>query len=355
MEATVPDRSSLAEKVTKYSNSQVLVTSVLALLAVGLLLVLIQWMSAVLAPIILAVYLLALVLPLFNFFRRRGAGKGIGLLIVVAVLVLGGFALGLFALYSLHALQTDLALYSEGIRDQLSGLELPAPVDADLAVATLGALIVAGIAIAGTFLTSVLIVAFFLLESKRFSGLLRNQLAHRPFLGMMPQLLQTSVRYFGIRTRLNLLTGAGIGILLFFLGIDDALLWAIWVFVLSYVPWIGLVVAGVPPFLLALAEFGVGRALLVVLIFAAVNITIENVVEPSYTGKMLKLSPTVVFLSFFFWAWLLGPVGAILSMPITVMLMLVFSRYENTRWIAAVIGRQTDEQAPAADAVSETA
>jgi len=337
---------------SKLGGSEVLVTSSLAALGVGLLLFLVHWLAPVLTPIMLSVYLLALVLPLFDFFRKRGASKGLGLLIVVAVLVVSGLALGLFAWFSLNDLHSGLAAYSDRIRAQLSAIALPMPIDSvsvdvDWVPAVLGGLIAAGISAVGGFLTSVLIVTFFLLESKRFGELLHNQLAGRPFLGMIPQLLQTSVRYFGIRTRLNLATAAGIGVLLFLLGIDYSLLWAVWVFFLSYVPWIGLVIAGTPPVLLALAEFGVGRAVLVVIAIAVVNVTIENVVEPSYTGKILELSPTVVFLSFFFWAWLLGPVGALLSMPITVLLMLVFGRYESTRWIAEVIGRRSDGRDPA--------
>ena len=96
----------------------------------------------------------------------------------------------------------------------------------------------------------------------------------------------------------------------------------------------------IPPALLALAESGWLQALIVVIAITAMNLTVENVLEPGYTGKRLQLSPTVVFLSFFFWAWLLGPIGALLSMPITVLLMLVSQRDEGTRWMAQIIGRE---------------
>jgi AI-2 transport protein TqsA len=83
--------------------------------------------------------------------------------------------------------------------------------------------------------------------------------------------------------------------------------------------------------MLALAERGWAQALIVVVAITALNLAIENVLEPGYTGRRLQLSPTVVFLSFFFWARLLGPVGALLSTPITVMLLLVCQRGESTR------------------------
>jgi predicted PurR-regulated permease PerM len=77
-----------------------------------------------------------------------------------------------------------------------------------------------------------------------------------------------------------------------------------------------------------------------------INVLIENVLEPGYTGKRLSVSPTIVFLSLFFWSWLLGPVGALLSMPITVLLMLVFQNNEGTLWLAKIIGRDSADTLP---------
>ena len=89
---------------------------------------------------------------------------------------------------------------------------------------------------------------------------------------------------------------------------------------------------------LALAEHGFSRAVIVVIGVILINLAIENIIEPQLTGKTLKLSPTVVVLSFFFWAWLLGSSGALLSMPITVMIMLIMDRDEQTRWVARIMG-----------------
>jgi predicted PurR-regulated permease PerM len=192
--------------------------------------------------------------------------------------------------------------------------------------------------VAGNFFFSVVLVAFMLLERRHFARL-ADSVRDRPFLGKTPELANTAVRYFGIRTRLNLITGACITVLLLVLGVDYPLLWGLCGFLLSYIPYIGLATAMLPPALLAWAESGPLYALLVIAGITALNFIVENVLEPSYTGKQLRLSPTVVFVSFFFWVWLLGPVGAILSMPITVLLMLVFGSDEKTRWLAEAIGR----------------
>lgn len=90
----------------------------------------------------------------------------------------------------------------------------------------------------------------------------------------------------------------------------------------------------------AVAEFGLTRGILVVVGAVVLNLLVENVLEPSYTIKKLRLSPTIVFISFFIWGWLLEPVGALLSMPITVMLMLILGQHESTIWLAKIIGRE---------------
>ena len=191
-----------------------------------------------------------------------------------------------------------------------------------------------------TAVVSLVIVAFLLLELEHFKRVLASDsVQSEPFLSQVPRLARTAVKYFGIRTRLNLLTGAGVTVICLVLGIDYPLLWGLVAFVLSYVPYIGLATAMMPPALLALAEYGWLQAAIVVIAITALNLLIENIVEPAYTGKQLQLSPTIVFISFFFWAWLLGPIGALLCMPITVMLYFVFASDDATRWMAETIGR----------------
>ena len=190
------------------------------------------------------------------------------------------------------------------------------------------------------FFFSLVLVAFFLLESPRFRKLIKEDLAERPFFSQMPALMKTAVTYFGIRTRLNLITGIGFALWLVVLGVDYAALWGVLTFVLSYIPYIGLFTAMIPPTILAVAEFGLVHGILVVVGATVINLLIENVLEPSYTGKKLRLSPSVVLISFFIWGWLLGPIGALLSMPITVMLLLVLGQHESTQWLAKIIGRE---------------
>jgi predicted PurR-regulated permease PerM len=329
-----------------------IVVAMLGVVVVGLILVLINWAAPVLTPVMMAAYLAALCAPLYMWLQGRGVNQRwaiILLVVVVVVAVLGVAGLLILSVNRLteglisyqgqlggaesqvRAVLTDLGLEEGSLRNMLDGDTLTT-----ILVAILGFIA----DFAGDLLFSVVLIAFLLLESRRFVTLARTKLSDRPFFSNVPEIAQTAVTYFGVRTQLNLLTGIGITLLCFVLGVDYAVLWGVLAFIMSYIPYVGLVVAGIPPTILALGEHGFGRAAAVVVGIIIINLAAENILEPRMTGKALKLSATVVLLSFFFWGWLLGSTGALLSMPITVMIMLVASQYDQTRWVADLMGSQ---------------
>ena len=317
---------------------------------VGLLLVLISWAAPVLTPVLMAGYLAALFAPLYIWLQERGVNKRRALILLVVVLVLGNLILvGLLVLSvnrlaeGIIAYQGQLGAEESRLRGTLAALgfqegDLRNIISGDTLTSILLAMGSFIIDFAGDLLFSLVLISFFLLESDRFLRLAETRLSDRPVFGTLPEVAKTAVVYFGVRTRLNLLTGVAVGLMLLILGVDYALLWGLMAFILSYVPYIGLFTAAVPPTILALAEHGLTRALIVVAGVILINLAIENIVEPQLTGKTLKLSPTIVVLSFFFWAWLLGPTGALLSMPITVMILLIMERDERTLWVARIMG-----------------
>ncbi|RIK73569.1 hypothetical protein DCC62_17060, partial [candidate division KSB1 bacterium] len=122
------------------------------------------------------------------------------------------------------------------------------------------------------------------------------------------------------------------------LGVDFPVLWGFLAFLLNYVPNLGSIIAAVPAILLALIEFGIGRALLATAGYLAVNIILENMMEPRLMGRRLGLSALVVFLSLIFWGSLLGLIGMVLSIPLTMILKLACESSESTRWLAVMLG-----------------
>jgi AI-2 transport protein TqsA len=128
-------------------------------------------------------------------------------------------------------------------------------------------------------------------------------------------------------------------------GVDHAPLWAVGAFFLSFVPYLGLIIALIPPTILAFAESGPAAAAAIVIGGTVLNLVAENVLEPTLTGRALSLATWLVFVMFFFWVWLMGPIGALLSMPISVLIVLVLRHSERTRWIAELLAREGEQPA----------
>jgi predicted PurR-regulated permease PerM len=135
--------------------------------------------------------------------------------------------------------------------------------------------------------------------------------------------------------------GVSVGDLVLYLivGINSALLWAILSFVCTFIPYLGWWIAIIPPSLVALLQFGPSTALVTFLGYWAINGIFENFIKPHALGDRLNVSPTVTILAVLYWGWVLGPVGPLLAMPLTVMVkVLLLERDTSTQWLATVIG-----------------
>jgi predicted PurR-regulated permease PerM len=119
-------------------------------------------------------------------------------------------------------------------------------------------------------------------------------------------------------------------------------LWGLLALLLNYIPNIGSILASVPAILLALIQLGVGKAVIVLVGYLVINIIIGNVLEPKIMGRGLGLSTLVVFLSLVFWGWVFGPVGMLLSVPLTMTVKIALDSNEDTRWISTLLGSETD-------------
>ena len=150
--------------------------------------------------------------------------------------------------------------------------------------------------------------------------------------------VKTVKQYMTIKTSISLLTGGAIYLWLVMLGVDYALLWGVLAFLLNFVPNIGSIIAAVPAVLMALVQLGSWSALFTGVGFLLANTIIGNVIEPRFMGKGLGLSTLVVFLSLVLWGWILGPVGMLLSVPLTMLLKIALESSEDTRWLAILMG-----------------
>jgi predicted PurR-regulated permease PerM len=160
--------------------------------------------------------------------------------------------------------------------------------------------------------------------------------------------------YLLYKTLVSLATGLSVGIWVGLLGLDFPALWGFVAFALNYIPNIGSILAAVPAVGLALLQLGPGRALVVALGYVAINFWWGNLVEPALLGRRLQLSPLVVLVSLIFWGWVWGPIGMLLSVPLTMMLKIVLENSPGLRWLGALLAPQPPAPAPPAAAAAPT-
>jgi AI-2 transport protein TqsA len=341
----------------------------LFLAATVVILVGIHVAAPILNPIFFAVVLTLLFSPVYSWLKRRGLPTSLAL-----VVMLVGLTVLFLALF--YVLSVSIARFGERVGFYVTQLDveldkLDALLErlglskADLqevvkpsALADALSVVLSGIAGFLSDLFLILMITLFLLgEGSAMMNRLSSSLTqNNPQLAGVIVVGQYVVRQFGLRALINVITGAGVTALLLVLGVDFAVLWGVLTFFLSFVPYIGLVLAAVPAVVLALAEFGLSRALLVIAGMIVIDTLVENVLSPMMMGHGLSLSPTIVFLSFTFWIWLLGAPGAFLAIPITIFVAVMFSTFSETRWMASLMGVSSpDTGAPAPEAEVERA
>src|SRR5215212_433042 len=324
---------------------------IVALAAVVVVLVGMRLGAPILNPILFALVLALLFSPLYSWLRHRGLPTPLALLIMLVFV--GAIFLDLFFTLgvSISRFTERLGFYTSQLNGRLddldalierlgiSNFDLKDVVEPGALAEALG-VVLSGIA---GFLSDLFLILgimlFLLAEGAAMMDRLRASVPEdNPQVARLTVFGQNVVRQFGLRAIVNLVTGAGVTVLLLVLGVDFPLLWGILTFFLSFVPYIGLFIALTPAVVLALAEFGLTRAVLVIVGVIVINILAENVLSPMMMGRGLNISPTIVFLSFIFWAWLLGGPGAFLALPITLFLAVMFSTFPETRWLASLIG-----------------
>ena len=320
-------------------------------------------------PFLLAAFIATIAAtPMFWLERRRVPGW---LAISIVMVAMIGILLGVGALVaqSAGAFTQKLPFYQERLTTLYGeaiawlggyGIEL----SRELLIENFNpsqALTMAGNTLAGlggvlsnSFLI-ILTVIFILAEASSFPRKLRDVL--RDADRSMPyfnRFAENVNRYIAIKTTVSLVTGLVITAYLAALGVDFAILWGLLAFLLNFVPAIGSIIAAVPAVLLALVQLGPGYALLAAGGYAVVNVGMGNVAEPRFMGRELGLSTLVVFLSLVLWGWVLGPVGMLLSVPLTMTAKIALEANPTTEWLAHLLG-PARAAAPVAAARDETA
>lgn len=308
--------------------------------------------ASIIIPFLLAIFIAILSAPLMTWLTRHRVPQAVSLLIILIGFLLVGSLLATFVGKTITAFYQDVPLYEDKLQAlvdqsvawlQAQGIDISDNVLREYvnpgAVMTMVANVFNGIGgvLANTFLI-LFTVIFILLEASGFPAKLRkafgdNTDATKHF-ARFSKLVQ---KYLVIKTSVSVMTGATIGIALAIIGVDYAAMWALVAFLLNYIPNIGSMIAAVPAVLVALIQLGVGEALLTASVYVVANTFYGNIVEPKMMGRSLGLSTLVVFLSLVFWGWVLGPVGMLLSIPLTMVVKIALEVNGRTRWVATLL------------------
>jgi predicted PurR-regulated permease PerM len=308
--------------------------------------------EAIVIPMMLALFISIISLPPLRWLIGRGVPSAIAILFILGVVVGLGSILTLIVLSSVDTLMLRLPEYQERLANSLLNIlpqiePLGLTFERETIVEQLNpaqALDLVGRAISGlgnvltsTFLV-IFIVLFILLEQASLPTKLRQALpnSERSFVNTNGFIRQVN-RYLVIKTSVSLVTGVLIGGWLWWLGVDFAVLWGLLAFLLNFIPNIGSLLAAIPAVLLALLQLGLADATLVALGYIAANIILGTIIEPRLMGRGLGLSPLVVFLSLITWGWLFGPVGMLLSIPLTMILKIALEENPSTHWIGIML------------------
>ncbi len=187
-----------------------------------------------------------------------------------------------------------------------------------------------------------LTVIFILLEASSVGTKVKAAFGSISTLDRAKEFLSNLGRYLGIKTVVSMCTGLLAGLLTWAIGLDFPLLWGLVAFLLNYVPTIGSIIAAIPPVMLALVQLGVPEAIGTMTGFVLINIAFGNFIEPRLLGYGVGISPLIVFVGLFFWNWVFGPVGMLLSVPLTMTLKLALESDQSTHWIAMLLGSERD-------------
>lgn len=310
--------------------------------------------ATLLVPFLLAIFIALICAPPVAWLKARGVPGGLAILLIVLGIVLGAALVGTLVGTSIVDFRKDLPYYQQrllemtsGLQDWLAGRGLKFDVHDWRDSVNPGAVM----QLAGNTLASVgnlttngfmilITVVFILAEQVRFRDKLaqaRNVPAES--LAAIGRFTDSVNHYLGLKTLTSLLTGVLVGLALWLLGIDYAMMWALLTFLLNYVPTIGSILAAAPTVLLALVQIGPITALIAAGVQVVINVVIGNIVEPRLMGRGLNLSPLVVFLSLVFWGWVLGPVGMLLSVPLTMLVKIALENDPDTRWLGVMLGQ----------------
>ncbi len=309
--------------------------------------------KSLILPFLLAIFLAIICAPPLFWMRKKGIPTVISILLLVFVLLGAEMLFASLIGSSIDEFSRNLPHYQVRLREltgtfitwvKAQGFEISNEVLLEqldpgklmrLSANMLGSLTSL---LTNTFMI-VLTLVFILSEAAGFPDKVRAMLGNsNAELHEYGAIMQGVNKYLALKTMTSLATGVLVTILLKILGVNFAIMWGLVAVLLNFIPTIGSIIAAVPAVLLALIQFGLMSAGWVAGGYLLINVLIGNILEPKIMGSGIGLSALVIFVSMAFWGWVLGPIGMLLSIPLTMTCKIVLAGNPETRWLALLLG-----------------
>lgn len=310
--------------------------------------------ASIINPILLAAVITITVLPVPGRLKQRGVPGWLALVvsILLVVVILGLVIATVF--FSITKLSTDLPTYMASASQQASEDQHQSAIVSEVAslieqaTRSIGPLAQNLLASVANLLVQfgLALVIFFFMISAAMSLPTPSRLGldpDTPIIGRVSSLTEDVRKYMTVLTGVNFLVGFGDAIFLLYLGVDYAMLWGLLAWFMGYIPSIGFLIALVPPVLLAYAQYGAQTAVIVLIGYVLINGGVQNFIQPKIMGDRLRISPVIVFIGLFVWGYMLGGIGAILAVPMTMLVLIIMENFDGTRSLA-ILMRYTGEE-----------
>lgn len=326
-----------------------LVISMVGVAAFFVILFGIRASASIINPILLALVITITALPIPSRLRKRGMPGWLALVltILMVVLLLGLVIATVF--FSIAQLSASLPTYLASASQQAaSDVSSTTTAEINQFTVSMGPILQGFLVNITNLLVQfgLALVIFFFMISAAISLPTPTRLGldpDQPIIKRVTTLTEDVRKYMTVLTGVNFLVGLGDTIFLILMGVDYAVLWGMLAWFMGYIPSVGFLIALIPPVLLAYAQYGLRSAIIVLIGYILINGGVQNFYQPKVMGNRLKISPVVVFVGLFVWGYLLGGIGAILAVPMTLLVLILLENFEGTRPLV-ILFRYTGEE-----------
>jgi AI-2 transport protein TqsA len=312
--------------------------------------------SGIVGPILFAFTVTLLIVPILQWLKKKGLPSWLAISVLSGALLLLFWLLALLVYNSATLLIEKLPIYQTQIERQIAPLQesaetlsrqwgvetnviVPREVQNGSAIVRTILSFLTGLVESSTnvgfFLFTVLLMLIasdnVIKKSKRYFR------EHQNFAQEFREWSENIQEQYKIQSISNLMSAALVTTLFLVMRIDFALLWGVLTFLLAYIPNIGIIISSIPPVLLAFIQYGPWGALIVLGFIVGLNIIMDNIVTPRFMGKGLEIPASIVFLSFIFWSYVFGLLGAFLALPITLAIRSALLRNKKTKYVGDLL------------------